>query len=286
MDHRPPPPSGTWPSLVRWATSVLADAGVASPQADATWLACHRAGGTPAALVTAPPPAGAARDGFAADVARRTTREPLQHIIGTAPFRTVTLAVGPGVFVPRPETELVAGWAVDAAQAAGPAPVVADLCTGSGAIALAVAHEVPDAVVHAVEADAEAAAWAQRNLAGSGVHLHREAARDCLSGLDGGVDVVVANPPYIPRDAVIRDPEVARWDPPAALWGGVDGLDVVRDVVAAARRLLRTGGTVVIEHADLQGDAVPRLLLGAEWSDVADHSDLAGRPRFTTARRA
>jgi release factor glutamine methyltransferase len=224
-------------------------------------------------------------------VARRAQRVPLQHIVGTAAFRHVEVRVGPGVFVPRPETEVVTGWAIDRAgevAATGRTPVVVDLCTGSGAIALAVADELPTATVHAVELDPGALSYARDNLRGSRVRLHEGDAADALPELDGTVDVVVANPPYIPPDGVIRDPEVAEHDPPMALWGhGQDGLDVVRVVARSAQRLLRTGGWFVVEHADVQGAALPALLREqGGWSEVADHRDLAGRDRFATARRA
>ena len=171
--------------------------------------------------------------------------------------------------------------------AAGRRPLVVDLCTGSGAIALAVADEVPEAVVHAVELAPAALAWAARNLAGSRVVLHEGDARAALPELDGTVDVVVANPPYIPDDGLVRDPEVLEHDPAEALWGGgPDGLDLMRGVVAAAARLLRAGGWLVVEHADVQGESVPALVAaGAGWADVMDRHDLAGRDRFCTARR-
>ena len=200
--------------------------------------------------------------------------------------------MGPGVFVPRPETEVVAGWAIDRARevaSAGRRPLVVDLCTGSGAIALAVASEVPEAVVHAVELDAggaglgRAGTWPARGP----VVLHEGDAAVALPELDGTVDVVVSNPPYIPDDGLVRDPEVLEHDPAEALWGGgPDGLDLMRGVVAAAGRLLRAGGWLVVEHADVQGESVPALVAAAAgWADVVDHHDLAGRDRFCTARR-
>ena len=166
-------------------------------------------------------------------------------------------------------------------------PVVVDLATGSGAIALAVATEVPAARVHAVELDERAHAWAARNLAGSGVDLRRGDLAGACPDLDGEADVVVSNPPYIPLGAVIRDPEVAAHDPAVALWSGDDGLDAIRLVERSARRLLRPGGLVVVEHADLQGESAPAVFSGAgAWLEVADRRDLAGRPRYVTARRA
>jgi release factor glutamine methyltransferase len=228
---------------------------------------------------------------FTALVAERASRVPLQHLTGTAPFRFLELAVGPGVFVPRPETELIAGWVLD--RIAGTArPRVVDLGSGSGAIALSVAHEHPGAEVVAVEADPAAIEWTRHNAAA------RAAAGDTpvevlagdmtdpglLTGLDGTVDVVVSNPPYVPDGAGLPR-EVAEHDPPLALWGGPDGLDVVRGLLRTAARLLRPGGRLGIEHADAQGGSLPALVRAAGgWSEVADHPDLAGRPRYTTAR--
>jgi release factor glutamine methyltransferase len=222
---------------------------------------------------------------FSRYVDRRAAREPLQHITGEAPFRHLVLRVGPGVFVPRPETEVVVDAVLDRLAALA-GPRVVDLGTGSGAIALAVATEHAGSVVHAVEADPSAYAWAERNCAGSGVDLRPGDMADAFHDLDGTVDVVVSNPPYIPVGATIRDPEVATHDPAAALWSGVDGLDAMRVVDRVARRLLRTGGHLVAEHADLQGRSAPALLIASGgWAGVADHQDLAGRDRYLTAVR-
>ncbi len=222
---------------------------------------------------------------------------PLQHLTGTTTFRHSTLAVGPGGFVPRPETEMVAGWAIDrireiASTRLGPI-VVVDLCTGTGVIARAVADETSDidVVLHAVEIDENAHAWAARNLDGTGVTLHLadvtdlDALTQVLHDVVGTVDIVVSNPPYIPSAAVPRDPEVRDHDPSIALYGGEDGLDVIRAVRLAAERLLRTGGCLVVEHGDEQGESVPRLVSAAGgWTQVADHRDLSGRDRFTSSR--
>jgi len=280
--------------LVRLSTSRLAAAGVPSPEHDA-WALLEHASGLRRAQLVAQPDERAGElawvDEFEAYVDRRAAREPLQHITGLAYFRHLTLAVGPGVFVPRPETEVVAGAAIEAASAAlagsGRAPVVVDLGTGSAAIALAVAGEVPAATVLAVEADPAAHAWALRNCAGSSVQLRLGDMADAFAELDGTVDVVVSNPPYIPVGAHIRDAEVAAHDPAAALWSGVDGLDAFRVVESAAARLLRAGGVLVVEHADVQGRSAPDVLLDAgRWRDVEDHRDLAGRDRYVTAVRA
>jgi release factor glutamine methyltransferase len=230
-------------------------------------------------------PAAAGR--FEDLVGRRADRVPLQHLTGVAHFRHVELAVGPGVFVPRPETELLAGWAVDAAAPLA-APVVVDLGTGSGAIAKAVADEVPAASVHAVELDERAHGWATRNLAGTGVDLRHGDLADAFDDLVGSVDVVVSNPPYIPHEAWESvAAEVRDHDPELALFATGDGLDVIRVVERRAARLLRPGGVVGVEHADAQGESAPAVFTAAgRWEEVRDHEDLAGRARFLTARLA
>jgi release factor glutamine methyltransferase len=226
-------------------------------------------------------------------VGRRAQRVPLQHLTGSVGFRRIELEVGPGVFVPRPETESVVQWAVDAVGAEGwTSPVCVDLCAGSGTIAFALANEVPGAVVHAVERDPEALAWTRRNAANRiaagdpEVQLHLASAEDALPGLDGTVDLVISNPPYVATtEAHIPDPEVVDHDPGIALWAGEDGLDVIRLVEQAARRLLKQGGLLVVEHSDRQGRTAPALLEGAGgWSEVQDHRDHAGRDRYVTAR--
>jgi release factor glutamine methyltransferase len=278
-------------SVLRSAAQILGEAGVASPDYDAAELLAHVLGTTRSALpfVEAITPEQA--EAYAALVARRAAREPLQHLTGSAAFRHVELAVGPGVFVPRPETELVAGWAVEQAQeivAAGRTPVVVDLCTGSGAIALSVATEVPSADVHAVELGDPAHEWAQRNLAGSGVDLRHGDMADAFADLDGTVDVVVCNPPYIPLEAFESvAPEARDHDPALALFSGEDGLVALRVVEQVAARLLRPSGVVGAEHADVQGESAPAVFAATgRWSDVRDHRDLAGRARYVTARLA
>jgi release factor glutamine methyltransferase len=227
-------------------------------------------------------------------IERRAAREPLQHITGRAPFRALELAVGPGVFVPRPETESVAQVAIDTLLAVpSEAPRAIDLGTGSGAIAIAMATEVPHAQVVAVENSPRAFIWARQNareLAGSNLHLifadlaELPAERDG-EPFDGTFDVVVSNPPYIPLGAIPRDPEVRLHDPEAALYGGVDGLDVVRAISSRAATLLRPGGTLVLEHGELQGAAIRALLAADGWRAAATYRDLLGRDRTTTALR-
>ena len=279
-------------ALLRDAAARLRAAGVASPDSDAVALLAHAAGEPRGRVLLREAVPGEVADRFLVLVARRETREPLQHLVGSVGFRYRELAVGPGVFVPRPETELLAGWAVErataAAAATGRAPVVVDLCTGSGAVALSVATEVPGSRVHAVELDEQAVAWAERNLAASGVDLRAGDMADAFPELDGAVDVVVSNPPYIPLEAYESvTPEVRDHDPALALWSGEDGLDAMRVVERVAARLLTPGGVVGVEHAEVQAEAAPAVFAATgRWSDVRDHEDLAGRARFVTARLA
>lgn len=286
-------------AVLRSARERLAAAGVTSPGADAELLVAHALGlgrGEVAAGALRGAPVDRERARAVGElVEQRASRVPLQHLTGRAAFRTVELAVGPGVFVPRPETEVVAGLAVDEAATlarAGGSPVVVDLCTGSGAIAIAVAVEVPAARVVAVELDPLAHAWARRNVdtlaPDVDLRLGNAVRSDSgvLADLAGVVDVVVTNPPYIPDGARPVDPEVADHDPRVALYGGgADGLDVPRAVVTAAAGLLRGGGLLVLEHGDAQGQAARRLVEVPGWHDVVTREDLTGRARALLARR-
>lgn len=267
----------------------LSDAGVPSAQADAIRLLAHVRGVDLSTARTLDllnrPLTSAQRDRLADLVQARTERVPLQHLIGRAPFRRLDLAVGPGVFTPRPETELAVDLAVVALPAGGR---LVDLCTGSGAIALAVADERPDAKVHAVELDPMAHAWAQRNVAtlAPEVDLRCGDATSAFDDLLGRADVVVSNPPYIPVGMVPLEPEVRDHDPQVALYGGSeDGLSIPLAVAARAAELLCPEGVLVMEHADSQGESLPARLRAAGWSQVRDHLDLNGRPRATTAVR-
>ncbi len=272
---------------------MLADAGVPTPDVDAELLLAHvlgmSRGEVQAKALLGAELAAEQRDAFLGVLERRAAREPLQHITGRAPFRSMELEVGPGVFVPRPETELTAQLAIDALFAvAAPRPLAVDLGTGSGALALALATEVPHAEVVAVERSAEAADWAERNirrLAPGRVRLVRGDLADALPELDGMVDVLVSNPPYIPDAAVPRDLEVRLHDPALALYGGPDGLDVVRVLSRRGLALARPGATLVIEHGEPQGADIRALLAADGWRAAATHRDLLGRDRVTTAVR-
>jgi release factor glutamine methyltransferase len=279
--------------LLLEATAELQAAGVGSPRVDAELLLAHVLGVARSALLTAPAVADAAAARFADLIARRVGREPLQYIVGSAPFRHLDLAVGPGVFIPRPETELLVDAALDAIRSRR-GPTVVDLCSGSGAIALAIAQERPDAVVIAVEADPEALSWLRRNAAGTRVSVEATDVRDRDSvgyQIHGHADAVVSNPPYVPEGAAV-DPEV-RADPHRAVFAGSDGLALIPAVIDTAALLLRQpghdrdrGAFFAIEHDDSHGETVPAMLRAdPRWTGVELHHDLTGRPRFTTAFR-
>lgn len=274
------------------AERALTLAGVDSPRADAEVLAAHLLGVERTKLMMVPlvdpPVVEALRD----LVGRRASRVPLQHLVGGVSLGGAPLDVGPGVFVPRPETELLLSWGLASLEGVE-SPTVVDLCTGSGALALAVAKARPDAAVHAVESAPAALAWARHNAdrraeAGdTSIRLYEGDVTDptLLMELDGVVDLVLCNPPYVPEGTPVP-PEVRDHDPAGAVFAGRDGLGVVRPVVACAARLLRPGGGLAIEHDDTHGGSVPALLSARRvLGDVEGHADLAGRPRFATARR-
>lgn len=268
-------------------------AGIASPLADAELVVGHVAGWTRGEVATKTFMGVELDEALARKInviaTRRESREPLQHITGESPFRHLVLAVGPGVLIPRPETELVAEWAIDALrQVPSPRPRAVDLGTGTGALALALATEVPNAEVFAVELSTAAAEWAERNIARYGderVTLVIGDAANALPELDGTIDVVVANPPYIPDSDKPADIEVLGYDPEIALFGGEDGLRDVRTFIARAALLLRPGGTLVVEHGDGQGEAVRAIAKEAGFSMTTTHTDLLQRERALTAVR-
>ncbi|HEY0237821.1 MAG TPA: peptide chain release factor N(5)-glutamine methyltransferase [Friedmanniella sp.] len=272
------------------ATARLRAGGVASPEADVRTLLAYVCGIEPARIPLL--------DGLDDDTVRafedlvtsRAARVPLQHLTGRAYFRHVELEVGPGVFVPRPETEVMTGWAIDALApmiSGGGRPRIVELCSGSGAIAKALVDELTFLDVYAVEVSPDAAAYARRNLADTLVELYVGDMADALHVLDGQVDVVIANPPYIPLDAYASvAPEVRDHDPVAALFSGDDGLDAIRVVTGVAARLLRPGGLLCFEHADVQGESAPAVVTRSQaFTGIRDHVDLTGRPRFVTAVR-
>jgi release factor glutamine methyltransferase len=266
------------------AEAALIEAGVGSPRADAELLAAHAAGidrGRLAFADTGPD----FQDCYDDLIAKRAKRIPLQHLIGTAAFGPVTLSVGPGVFIPRPETESLLEWA--AAQLLLTQPIIVDLCTGSGALALALSRTWPDARVIAVDDSDAALEYARRNTAGTPVELMKAdvTAPRLLTELDGQVDLLVANPPYIP-DGADLEPEVAQHDPAHALFGGPDGMVVINEIVDHAARLLRDGGRVAVEHDDTTSKStVEAFTRTGQFVDVTPRHDLTGRPRFVTATR-
>lgn len=278
------------------AASQLREVGVESPEQDARQLLAYVVGIELARLPLLDAVEDAQASQFETLINKRARRIPLQHLTGRAHFRYLELEVGPGVFVPRPETEVMTGWAIEQlrpmvyAVARGESrhlPVVVELGTGSGAVAKAISTELTGTRVHAVEVSEEAAAYAARNLADTTVELYVRDMIGALPELNGTVDLVIANPPYIPLDAFESVlPEVRDHDPVLALFSGQDGLDAIRAVVAEAARLLRPAGLLCIEHADVQGESAQQVLIqhGA-FAGVRDHPDLAGKPRFVTALR-
>jgi release factor glutamine methyltransferase len=276
--------------------SQLRQVGVDSPEQDARQLLAYAAGIELARLPLLDAVEDDQASNFHALIEKRARRVPLQHLTGRAHFRYLELEVGPGVFVPRPETEVMTGWAIEHlrpmvyAVARGESrhfPVVVELGTGSGAIAKSIATELTGTRVHAVEMSEEAAAYAARNLADTTVELYVCDMAGALPELNGAVDLVIANPPYIPLDAFESVvPEVRDHDPILALVSGQDGLDAIRAVVAEAARLLRPTGLLCVEHADVQGESAQQILLDYKaFAAVRDHRDLAGRPRFVTGIR-
>ncbi len=274
------------------ATAALTEAGVPSPQYDAEELAAYMLGVSRTRLGLHPLVESDWVERYRSLVARRASRVPLQHLTGSAVLGRTEIQVGPGVFIPRPETEVLVEWSLAAIKDVV-APVVVDLCSGTGAIALAIAQARPDATVHAIERADGALAWARRNL-----ELHNDAGgtpidlrggdvfdQRLVNDLDGTADLVTANPPYVPEGTVV-DPEVADHDPAEAVFAGADGLSVIKPLISVAAGLLKPGGALAIEHDDTHGESVPALLSARRvLADVEDHQDLTGRPRFVTARR-
>lgn len=285
-------------ALINSATKLLAQAGVPSPQVDAEILLAHVLGIERSNLLKVTSITAEQQFDFEALVARRANREPLQHLTGVAHFRHISLAVGPGVFVPRPETELLVEAAIVHLKTLSGPKLAADLCAGSGAIALSLALEVPGTTVHAVELSDDAVKWLTRNVidhaaqleaTGSHVIVHHGNAgdRELLADFTGKFATVLSNPPYIPNAMIPRDPEARDHDPAIALFSGDDGLAAARDIVLVASEALAPGGFFGMEHADVQGESVPSLLneMTGIWSQVRDNQDYNKLPRYTTAVR-
>ncbi|UPW11031.1 peptide chain release factor N(5)-glutamine methyltransferase [Gordonia terrae] len=279
---------------LRAGTACLAAAGIDSARHDADWLMAHVLGVDAGRLVLMDAIDDAQARAFRSAVERRARRIPLQHIVGTAAFGPVELAVGPGVFSPRPETEYLLEWAVDRLRERPGSALAADFCSGSGALAIGVAAMSPGTRVVAVEADEDALVWLRRNVTdaatvvGSRVEVVAADVTDPEQIADsvpmGSVSVLVTNPPYVPLDAAVG-PEVAH-DPARAVFGGADGMSVIEPMVPVIARTLAPGGVVGIEHDDTTADAVVACLHAhGDFEDVTRHADLTGRPRFVTARR-
>ena len=222
-------------------------------------------------------------DGYAQLVKRRCNHEPVQYLTGTAGFRNLDLAVGPGVLVPRPETEgLVEEVLKHIANLPGAVSVI-DLGAGSGAMAISIATEAPNTHVIAVEKSAEAIEWLKQNVAfyDESIRIVQGDVADVLDGVK--CDVVVANPPYVP-DSQPLPKDVATFEPAIALFGGSDGLEIPKRFIAAAARLLKAGGLLAIEHTETQGESIANLL-STDFTQISLHLDLTGRPRWTSAIR-
>lgn len=276
--------------LLTRGSELLASVGIQSAEVDAQLLVAHVLGiskGELQAKLFLDPEVSEVEE-IEALFRKRSERIPLQHLTGVAYFRNLTLEVGPGVFIPRPETEGVAELAIQMLRAVPGDPIAVDLCTGSGAIAISMATEVPNAKVYAWELNPESEPWLQKNLRGNVELIMGDIADDHerFAELQGSVDVVISNPPYIPTWAIPRDLEVQLHDPDLALYGGEDGLDIIRVVSKRALELLRPGGYLVVEHADTQGQIVADLFQSDGWTQISIHQDLTGRDRSVSAIKA
>lgn len=271
---------------VREVQQRLAAAGTPSPQAEARTLVAHVLDVEPNRLLVAPDLDDLTRERLEELVAQRCAGRPVQHLTGEAWFRTVRLAVGPGVFVPRPETEVMTGWALERLAELPTDAVVVELCAGSGAISLAIATERPGCRQYAVELSDDALVWAERNLSHTDVTLVAGDMADALPELDGTVDLIICNPPYIPLTAWEQVAEdVREHDPHLALFSGDDGLDAMRVLAKRGLELLKPGGWLCAEHAEVQARSAPEVfVVHGGWGSVRDHVDLNDRPRFVTAR--
>ena len=275
--------------LLSEASSKLEAAGVTSATVDAELLACFclAISRSELQLLVATKSEFPIQhlDQFQLVLSRRVSREPLQHITGTAPFRHLELKVGPGVFTPRPETEQVVGYAMEKISKLHN-PLIVDLCSGSGAIAISLTTEISGSKVFAVELSKAAFGYLLQNAASYGLpeeNLRNEELQTSLSELDGLVDLVISNPPYIPNDAIPVDLEVQLHEPSMSLYAGVDGLDAIRQISIRAKSLLISGGLLVLEHADSQSSSIAKLLLAEGWLEIEARADLAGKERMISA---
>jgi release factor glutamine methyltransferase len=278
--------------LLTRGSELLRQAGIESANVDAQLLVAHvlgiSRGELQAKLITNDELSQEFADSISDLFQKRSERIPLQHLTGVAYFRNLELAVGPGVFIPRPETEVVAEFAISALQELSSEVIAVDFCTGSGAIALAIATEVPDSKVYAWELNPESEVWLRKNIRGNVELVMADIADDhkLFAELEGTVDVVISNPPYIPTDSIPRDLEVRLHDPSLALYGGADGMDIMRIVSRRALELLKPGGLLVVEHADNQAQIVADLFKADGWQEIESHQDLSSRDRAVTARKA
>jgi release factor glutamine methyltransferase len=277
--------------LLTRGSELLRQAGIESAEVDAQLLAANvlgiSRGELQSKLFTNDELSEELADSITDKLQKRSERIPLQHLTGIAHFRNLELFVGPGVFIPRPETEVVAEFAIFELKKLSNEPVAVDLCTGSGAIAISMATEVPNSKVYAWELNPESESWLRKNIRGNVELVMADIAdeHELFSKLEGVADVVISNPPYIPTDAVPRDPEVRLHDPSLALYGGVDGMDIMRVVSSRALQLLKPGGLLVVEHADNQAQIVADLFKADGWQKIESHQDLSSRDRAVTARK-
>ena len=271
------------------ARQKLAQAKVPSPDADAHWLLAHAISSNRAEVLRRitllEDLSQTEQDLFYSSLNRRVKREPLQHITGKAAFRNLELLVGPGVFIPRFETEQVAQIGIDFLKSLSSTANAADLGTGSGAIAISLALETSAEVV-AIEVSNDAVKYARENIQRFAPHVQLIVGSFEQSLLNlTELDLIISNPPYIPRAAVPTEPEVYKFDPEVALYSGEDGLDSIREIVAISTFALRPEGMLVLEHADGQSDQVCELLLEQGFTSVTAHPDPTGRLRAVSGIR-
>ena len=288
--------------LLERATAELADAGCQSPRNDAELLLAHVLKVDRRELIKLETMTADSFVAYMALIKKRCRREPLQHLTGQAYFRHLTLQVGKGVFIPRPETELLVQAGLEQLAKIDSPKLAVDLCSGSGAIALSLALESPNTTVHAVEVSGDAFSWLEKNVSayaeqlariGSSVITYNDDATEekVLEEFAGQVDVVISNPPYIPDAMIPREPEVREHDPALALFGGEDGLNIARKVAHVAAHLLAPGGMFGMEHADVQNQSAIQLLEQSSnhnqplWTNIVDRHDYNELPRFVTATR-